>query len=42
MNIFIDSADLGEMIPQLFKHPLTDQGLEKFLADAKKAGASAK
>lgn len=30
------------VIRQLFKHPLTDQGLEKFLADAKKAGATSK
>lgn len=30
------------VIKQLIKHPLTDIGLEKFLADAKKAAASAK
>lgn len=31
-----------KVIRQMFKHPLTDQGLEKFLADAKKAGAASK
>src|SRR5580658_7099701 len=30
------------VIRQLLKHPLTDVGLEKFLADAKKAAAAAK
>jgi transaldolase len=30
------------VIKQLYKHPLTDVGLEKFLADNKKAQASAK
>ena len=31
-----------KVIRQMFKHPLTDQGLETFLADAKKAGAASK
>ena len=30
------------VIRQLIKHPLTDTGLAKFLADAKKATAQAK
>ena len=30
------------VIKQLYKHPLTDIGLEKFLADNKKAAEKAK
>ncbi len=32
----------GKILKQLIKHPLTDVGLETFLADAKKAAATAK
>ncbi|WP_394843745.1 fructose-6-phosphate aldolase [Pendulispora brunnea] len=32
----------GSILKQLIKHPLTDIGLEKFLADAKKSAATAK
>jgi transaldolase len=32
----------GSILKQLVKHPLTDVGLEKFLADAKKAAEKAR
>jgi transaldolase len=43
---FVDAAMIGadvctmpfKVIDQLVKHPLTDSGLEKFLADWKKLG----
>jgi transaldolase len=36
MKILIDMAKPFEVIDQLIKHPLTDIGIERFLADWKK------
>ena len=32
------ATEYGEILEQLYKHPLTDAGLERFLADWKKTG----
>ena len=33
MKIFLDTANLDEVLDMLFNHPLTDKGLEQFLKD---------
>lgn len=38
MKLFIDTANIEEMLMQMINHPLTDAGIERFKEDWKKTG----